>query len=127
MLSIEPVELIVRLVASKKTENGLLGGFTEVEVLSANGEVDPRFYGFPNFSGYMVLNFKGEGRPAKPAKKPKPAPIALTAAQKAQIPANGTKGKAKAKAEPAATAPAPVGFSAEQLAKIEQLKQLGLL
>ena len=35
--------------------------------------------------------------------------------------------KGKAKAEPAAPAPAPVGYSAEQLAKIEQLKQLGLL
>jgi hypothetical protein len=33
--------------------------------------------------------------------------------------------KGKAKAEPAA--PAAAGYSAEQLAKIEQLKQLGLL
>lgn len=103
MFDIEPVVLTVKLTVTKATENGLLGGINGVEVISANGEADNRFYGFADYRGAMVLNFKAEGRPAKPAKADKPAPKPLTAAQKAQIPANGTKGKAKAKAEPAAT------------------------
>ena len=104
MFDIEPVVLTVRLTVTKATENGLLGGINGVEVLSANGDADARFYGFADYRGAMVLNFKADGRPAKPAKADKPAPKPLTAAQKAQIPANGTKGKAKAKAEPAAPA-----------------------
>ena len=104
MFDIEPVVLTVRLTVTKATENGLLGGINGVEVLSANGDADARFYGFADYRGAMVLNFKADGRPAKPAKADKPAPKPLTAAQKAQIPANGTKGKAKAKAGPAATA-----------------------
>lgn len=104
MFDIEPVVLTVRLTVTKATENGLLGGINGVEVISANGEADNRFYGFADYRGAMVLNFKADGRPAKPAKADKPAPKPLTAAQKAQIPANGTKGKAKGKAEPAAPA-----------------------
>jgi hypothetical protein len=104
MFDIEPVVLTVKLTVTKATENGLLGGINGVEVISANGEADNRFYGFADYRGAMVLNFKAEGRPAKPAKADKPAPKPLTAAQKAQIPANGTKGKAKAKVEPAAPA-----------------------
>jgi len=104
MFDIEPVVLTVRLTVTKATENGLLGGINGVEVLSANGDADARFYGFADYRGAMVLNFKADGRPAKPAKADKPAPKPLTAAQKAQIPANGTKGKAKAKAQPAAPA-----------------------
>ncbi len=104
MFDIEPVVLTVKLTVTKATENGLLGGVTDVDVTSANGEADARFYGFASNYGSLVLNFKADGRPAKPAKADKPAPKPLTAAQKAQIPANGTKGKAKAKAEPAAPA-----------------------
>lgn len=102
MFSIEPVDLVIRLTVTKATANGLLGGVTNVEVTSANGEADARFYGFANKFGGLVLNFKADGRPAK---KEPAAPKPLTAAQKAQIPANGTKGKAKAK--PVAEAPAP--------------------
>jgi len=105
MFAIEPVDLVIRLTVTKATENGLLGGITSVDVVSANGEADARFYGFADYRGSMVLNFKADGRPAKAPKAEKPAPKALTAAQKAAIPANGTKGKAKAK--PAAEAPAP--------------------
>lgn len=105
MFAIEPVRLVIELTVTKATENGLLGGITSVDVVSANGEADARFYGFADYRGSMVLNFKADGRPAKAPKAEKPAPKALTAAQKAAIPANGTKGKAKAK--PAAEAPAP--------------------
>lgn len=105
MFAIEPVDLVIRLTVTKATENGLLGGITSVDVVSANGEADARFYGFADYRGSMVLNFKADGRPAKAPKAEKPAPKALTAAQKAAIPANGTKGKAKVK--PAAEAPAP--------------------
>lgn len=126
MFPIEPVTLTVKLTVTKATENGLLGGITAVEVVNANGEADNRFYGFADYRGAMVLNFKADGRPAKPAKADKPAPKALTAAQKAQIPANGTKGKPKAKAEPAA--PATVaGFTPEQLAKLQALKDAGII
>jgi hypothetical protein len=106
MFAIEPVTLTVKLTVTKATEGGLLGGITSVEVVAANGEADARFYGFADYSGRMVLNFKADGRPAPKAKAEKPAPKALTVAQKAMIPANGTKGKAKAKpaAEPAAPA-----------------------
>lgn len=115
MFDIEPVVLTVRLTVTKATENGLLGGITGVEVVSANGEADSRFYGFADYRGAMVLNFKAGGRPAKPAKADKPAPKPLTAAQKAQVAAldakvekimdpAAAKAKAKAKAEPAAPA-----------------------
>jgi hypothetical protein len=104
MFDIEPVVLSLKLTVTKATENGLLGGVTDVEVASANGEADARFYGFASNYGSLVLNFKADGRPAKPAKADKPAPKPLTAAQKAMIPANGTKAKGKAKAEPAAPA-----------------------
>ncbi len=104
MFAIEPVTLTVTLTVTKATEGGLLGGITSVEVLSANGEADNRFYGFADYRGQMVLNFKAEGRPAPKPKADKPAPKPLTAGQKAMIPANGTKGKGKAK--PAAEAPA---------------------
>lgn len=110
MFAIEPVTLTIKLTVTKATENGLLGGVTAVEVLTANGEADARFYGFADYRGGMVLNFKADGRPAKAAKADKPTPKALTAAQVAAIPANGTKpakGKAKVAAAPAAPAPAP--------------------
>ena len=103
MFPIEPVTLLVKLTVTKATEGGLLGGVSDAEVVSANGEVDPRFYGFGNYAGQLVLNFKAEGRPAKPAKAAKPAPKALTAAQKAQIPGPATK-PVKGKAKPAAPA-----------------------
>lgn len=122
MYDIEPVVLSLVLTVTKKTDGGLLGGITDVDVLSVNGEHDARFYGFAGKVGNLVLNFKETGRPPKPAK---PAPKPLTAAQKAQIPANGTKGKGKAK--PAA-APAPVaGFTPEQLAKLQALKDAGII
>lgn len=106
MFPIEPVTLTVKLTVTKATENGLLGGISAVEVLTANGEADTRFYGFADFSGRMVLNFKPEGRPAPKAKAEKPAPKALTAAQKAQIPAPATKSpKSKGAGKPAAEAP----------------------
>jgi hypothetical protein len=110
MFAIEPVVLNVKLTVTKATEGGLLGGITSVEVLAANGEADARFYGFGDYRGQMVLNFKADGRPAKPAKADKPAPKALTEGQKAMIPGPATKpvkgGKAKPAAE-AAPAPAP--------------------
>lgn len=106
MFAIEPVTLTIKLTVTKATENGLLGGVTAVEVLSANGETDARFYGFADYRGGMVLNFKADGRPAKAAKADKPTPKALTAAQVAAIPANGTKPtKGKGKAAPVAPAP----------------------
>ena len=106
MFPIEAVTLTVKLTVTKATENGLLGGISAVEVLTANGEADARFYGFADFSGRMVLNFKPDGRPAKPAKADKPAPKALTTAQKAQIPAPATKpAKGKGAGKPAAEAP----------------------
>lgn len=116
MFDIEPVVLTVRLTVTKATENGLLGGITGVEVVSANGEADSRFYGFADYRGAMVLNFKAGGRPAKPAKADKPAPKPLTAAQKAQVAALDAKvekimdpaaAKAKAKAKAAAAPAAP--------------------
>lgn len=106
MFSIEPVTLDIRLVVTKATEGGLLGGVTSVGVIAANGEADARFYGFGDYRGQMVLNFKADGRPAKPAKADKPAPKALTAAQKAAIPAPATKpAKAKGHGKPAPEAP----------------------
>lgn len=115
MFAIEPVTLTIKLTVTKATENGLLGGVTAVEVLTANGEADARFYGFADYRGGMVLNFKADGRPAKAAKADKPAPKALTAAQVAAIPGPATKpvkGKARVAAAPApapeaAPAPAP--------------------
>ncbi len=121
MFDIEPVVLTVKLTVTKATENGLLGGINGVEVTSANGEADNRFYGFADYRGAMVLNFKADGRPAKPAKADKPAPKPLTATQKAKVAALEAKieriedpeearAKAyaarhrKAKAEPAAPA-----------------------
>jgi hypothetical protein len=121
MFDIEPVVLSLKLTVTKATENGLLGGVTDVEVVSANGEADTRFYGFASNWGSLVLNYKSEGRPAKPAKADKPAPKPLTATQKAKVAALEAKigriedpeearAKAyaarhrKAKAEPAAPA-----------------------
>lgn len=111
MFAIEPVVLDIRVTVTKATEGGLLGGVTAVEVVAANGEADNRFYGFADYSGRMVLNFKADGRPAPKAKEAKPAPKALTAAQKAAIPAPATKpakgkGHGKPAAQPAAEAPA---------------------
>lgn len=106
MFAIEPVTLTVTLTVTKATENGLLGGITAVEVTSANGEADARFYGFADYRGAMVLNFKADGRPAKAPKADKPAPKPLTAGQKAMIPAPATKpAKAKGTGKPAAPAP----------------------
>jgi hypothetical protein len=106
MFDIAPVRVVVEMTVTKMTEGGLLGGFRDVEVMSANGETDPRFYGFSDFSGRMVLNFKAEGRPAKPAKPAKAAPKAIPPkADLAGIPANGTKttkGAKTAKAAPKA-------------------------
>lgn len=107
MFPIEPVRLVLELTVTKATAGGLLGGVTDVNVVSANGEADARFYGFGNFGGGLVLNFKADGRPAKKEKASKPAPVALTAAQKAQIPGPATKpAKAKGHGKPAAEAPA---------------------
>lgn len=137
MIAMEPVTLVIELTVAKKTENGLIGGYVAAEVLTANGEVDPRYYGFVNDRGYLVLNYKAGGRPAKPvkpAKADKAAPKALTAAQKAQIPGPATKPvKGKAKAAPAAPAPEPAmdltlaGFSPEDLAKLKALKAAGII
>ena len=135
MFAIEPVTLTIKLTVTKATENGLLGGVTGVEVLTANGEADARFYGFADYRGSMVLNFKADGRPAKPAKAAKPAPKVLTAAEKAKVAALDDKieritdpeaaraksyakrlAKAKGKAEPApAPAPAPATEPATDL------------
>ena len=107
MFAIEPVVLTVRLTVSKATEGGLLGGITSVDVLTANGKADARFYGFADYSGRMVLNFKADGRPAQKPKADKPAPKALTAKDKTAIPAPATKSpKAKGHGKPAAEAPA---------------------
>ena len=107
MFAIEPVTLTIKLTVTKATENGLLGGVTAVEVLTANGEADARFYGFADYRGSMVLNFKADGRPAKAPKADKPAPKPLTAGQKAMIPAPATKPtKGKGAGKPAAEAPA---------------------
>ena len=119
MFPIEPVTLTVRLTVTKATENGLLGGITSVDVLTANGEADARFYGFADYRGAMVLNFKADGRPAKPAKADKPAPKALTAAQKAAIPAPATKpAKGKGHGKPAAEPAAPAAPAQPDMAAI---------
>lgn len=127
MLPRDHVELIVRLVVTKETAGGLLGGITEVEVLTANGEVDGRFYGFADVTGRMVLNYKSGGRPAKPVREEKPEPKPLTTAQKAQIPANGTKGKAKAKAaaKPEAEAPSEMELMLERMLEKKLKEMLG--
>ena len=91
MFAIEPVTLNVTLTVTRATANGLLGGVTDVTVNSANGDADNRFYGFASNYGSLVLNFKADGRPAKPVKADKPAPRSLTAAQKAQIAALDAK------------------------------------
>ena len=121
MFAIEPVTLTIKLTVTKATENGLLGGVTSVEVLSANGEADARFYGFADYRGGMVLNFKADGRPAQKVKEAKPAPKALTAAQVASIPGPATKpvkGKAKVAAAPAPAAEVPAAPAAPDMAAI---------
>ena len=128
MIAMEPVTLVIELTVAKKTENGLIGGYVAAEVLTANGEVDPRYYGFINDRGYLVLNYKAGGRPAKPvkpAKADKAAPKALTAAQKAQIPGPATKPvKGKAKAAPAPKpAPAPTPEPAAPALDIQAMIQ----
>lgn len=115
--AIEPVTLVVKLVASKATAGGLVCGFTDVEVLSANGEADLRFYGFANPQGFMVLNFKADGRPVKAAKADKPAPKALTLADKAMIPGPATK-PVKGKAKPATAPAAPAAPAAPDMAQM---------
>ena len=131
MFAIEPVTLTIKLTVTKATENGLLGGVTAVEVLTANGEADARFYGFADYRGSMVLNFKADGRPAKPAKAAKPEPKALTAAQKAQIPGPATKpvkGKAKAAPTPAPTPePAAPALDIQAMIQAEIAKALAAL
>ena len=127
MFPIEPVTLTVKLTVTKATENGLLGGITSVDVLTANGEVDARFYGFADYRGAMVLNFKADGRPAKPAKADKPAPKALTAAQKAAIPAPATKpAKGKGHGKPAAKeAPSEMELMLERMLEKKLKEMLG--
>lgn len=127
MLPRDHVELIVRLVVTKETAGGLLGGISEVEVLTANGEVDGRFYGFADPTGRMVLNYKAGGRPPKPVREEKPAPKPLTTAQKAAIPANGTKGKPKAKAaaKPEAEAPSEMELMLERMLEKKLKEMLG--
>lgn len=111
-LAIAPVTLTLTVVVGKKTANGKLAA-SDVIVTSINGKPsgnDGAYYAFVGQWGDVVLNFKESGRPAKPVKEAKPTPKALTTAQVAAIPANGTKpakGKAKAAAAPAAPAPAP--------------------
>lgn len=130
MLPRDHVELIVRLVVTKETAGGLLGGFTEVEVLTANGEVDGRFYGFADVTGRMVLNYKSGGRPPKPVREEKPAPKPLTAAQKAQIPAPATKpakgkGVGKPAAKPEAEAPSEMELMLERMLEKKLKEMLG--
>lgn len=117
MFAIEPVTLNVTLTVTRATANGLLGGVTDVTVNSANGDADNRFYGFASNYGSLVLNFKADGRPTKPVKADKPAPKALTATQKAAIPANGAKA-VKGKAKAAEPAPEPTPAAAPDMAAI---------
>ena len=97
--------LTVTLTVSKATPNGKLA-LSDAVVTSVNGAKDDRYYAFAGRFGDLVLNFKADGRPQKPA--PKAVPPALTPAQVASIPGPATKpvkGKAKA-VEPAPAAPA---------------------
>ena len=100
-----PVTLTLTVVVGKKTAGGKLAA-SDVMVTSIDGKPsgnDGVYYGFAGQWGDVVLNFKETGRPAKPVKA---EPKALTASQKAAIPANGMKTiKGKAKAAPAAPAP----------------------
>ena len=106
--AIAPVTLTLTVVVGKKTANGKLAA-SDVIVTSIDGKPsgnDGAYYAFAGQWGDVVLNFKAGGRPAKPVKEDKPTPKALTAAQVAAIPANGTKPtKGKGKAAPVAPAP----------------------
>lgn len=96
--------LTVTLTVSKATPNGKLA-LSDAVVTSVNGAKDDRYYAFAGRFGDLVLNFKADGRPQKPAPKAVPP---LTPAQVASIPGPATKpvkGKAKA-VEPAPAAPA---------------------
>jgi hypothetical protein len=108
-----PVTLTVTLTVTKATANGKLA-ISDAVVASVDGKKDDRFYAFAGRFGDLVLNFKPDGRPQKPA--PKAVPAALTTAQLASIPGPATKpvaGKGKAKvAEPAPAAPAEPDMAA---------------
>ena len=104
--AIAPVTLTVTLTVTKATANGKLA-ISDAVVASVDGKKDDRYYAFAGRFGDLVLNFKPDGRPQKPAPKAMPAP--LTPAQVASIPGPATKpvaGKSKAKAvEPTPAAP----------------------
>ena len=101
-----PVTLTLTVVVGKKTAGGKLAA-SDVIVTSIDGKPsgnDGAYYAFAGQWGDVVLNYKKEGRPAKPVKA---EPKALTPAQIASIPGPATKPvKGKAKAAPVAEAPA---------------------
>lgn len=112
--AIAPVTLTVTLTVTKATANGKLA-ISDAVVASVDGKKDDRYYAFAGRFGDLVLNFKPDGRPQKPA--PKAAPAPLTPAQIASIPGPATKpvaGKGKAKAEE----PAPAAAAAPDMAAI---------
>ncbi len=115
-----PVTLTLTVVVGKKTSNGKLAA-SDVMVTSIDGKPsgnDGAYYAFAGQWGDVVLNFKKEGRSPKPVKA---EPKALTAAQVAAIPANGTKpakGKAKVAAAPVALAPEVPAAPAPDMAAI---------
>ena len=110
--AIAPVTLTVTLTVTKATANGKLA-ISDAVVASVDGKKDDRFYAFAGRFGDLVLNFKADGRPQKPA--PKAVPPALTPVQKAKIAALDAKidnimepGNAKIKAKAKAAEPVPM-------------------
>ncbi len=87
-----PTVLNVQITVNKASANGACLS-SDVTVLTANGKPDVRYYGFVNSWGGVVLNFKEEGRSAKPEPKAKAAPAKAAPAAPAA--------PAKAKAAPA--------------------------
>ena len=116
--AIAPVTLTVTLTVTKATANGKLA-ISDAVVASVDGKKDDRYYAFAGRFGDLVLNFKPDGRPQKPAPKAMPAP--LTPAQVASIPGPATKpvaGKGKAKSLIISSEPAPAAPVAPDMAAI---------
>jgi hypothetical protein len=102
-----PVVLNVQITVKSCSENGALR-VSDVTVLTVDGEPDARYYGFASQWGEVVLNYKKDGRPAKPEPKATAAPAKAAPAKAAPAaPAAPAKAKA-APAAPAKAAPAEI-------------------
>lgn len=119
--AVAPVKIVLEVTVSKATAGGKLA-ISDANVRSVDGKLDDRYYAFAGRWGDVVLNFKEEGRPAKPEPKALPAK-ALTPAEKAQIPGPATKpvkGKGKVAAPAAPAAPDMAAIVAAVMAALGQ-------